>query len=170
MIPYVLVALGAAARLIPHPPNFTPIGAIALYGGAHLPKRLALIVPLGALFLSDALKGFYPGMAYVYPSFLLVGCLGLWLRSHPRFGALTGATVLGSTLFFLITLYGSWLSGEVPPILTFKADLIASLPFYRNMLAGDLMYVGIFFGLHRAAQAAALNRPDLRKLLFQGGH
>ncbi len=58
------IAAAAALRLVPHPPNFTPVGAMALFSGAYLGRRglIAFAAPLGALLLSDAILGFYAGM------------------------------------------------------------------------------------------------------------
>src|SRR5205807_1664351 len=71
---------GAALRVIPHPPNFAPIGAMALFGGAALPGAWAFAVPLAALVLSDAVLGFYQGWIWVYGSFALIVLIGAALR------------------------------------------------------------------------------------------
>src|SRR5216683_6726528 len=110
LIVLVLMILAAAAsRVIPHPPNVASITAVALFGGAYLSnKRLALIVPLAALFLSDLVLGFYRHMEVIYGSFLLVVCLGFWLqrkRSVLRIGA---AALASSFVFFVVTNFGVW--------------------------------------------------------------
>lgn len=157
MIPYILILIGVCTRLVPHPPNVTPITALALYSGVYLDKRLAWVVPLGALLISDAFLGFYPTVGYVYGSFLVIAALGVWLRNHLHVGRTAAATLLGSTFFYVVTCYGSWRHGGVIGD-TFAENLIISLPFYRNMLIGDLAYVGLFFGLHKMAHLCVSRR------------
>jgi len=82
LFPYLLVLLGATARLLPHAPNFTPIAALALFGAMYLKRRDALWVPLVAMLLSDMVIGLYHPMVMVsvYGSFALSGLIGIWLR------------------------------------------------------------------------------------------
>ena len=77
---FAAIVGAAALRLVPHPPNFTPIGAMALFSGAYLGRRgaIALVAPLGALLLSDLVLGFYRGMATVYFSVALIVLIGGW--------------------------------------------------------------------------------------------
>jgi len=76
-----MILAAAGSRLIPHPPNFTPIAALALFGGASfVDNRAAFIVPLAGLFLSDLVLGFYAISPVVYGSFALIVCLGFWVR------------------------------------------------------------------------------------------
>jgi hypothetical protein len=143
------IAAAAALRLVPHPPNFSPIDAMALFSGAYLGRRwLAFAAPLGALLLSDALLGFYQGMEFQYVSVALIVLLG-WVAlpkvSVVRLGA---AAVAGSVLFFAITNFGTWLtSGMYPQTISgLAACYVAAIPFYQNTLAGDLVYSALLFG------------------------
>jgi hypothetical protein len=134
---------------VPHPPNFTPIGAMALFSGAYLSRRtLAFVAPIAAMLLSDVVLGFHSGMPFVYGSVALIvviGWLALQHRSPVRIGA---AALVGSVLFFAVTNFGTWaLSGMYP--LTFAgltACYVAAIPFFQNTLAGDLFYAGVLFG------------------------
>ena len=103
------ILLAAALRLVPHPPNFTPIGAMALFSGAYLGRRaLAFVAPLAAMLLSDAVLGFYSGMWVTYLAVALVALLGaiaLQKRTPVRIGL---AAVAGSALFFLVSNFGTW--------------------------------------------------------------
>ena len=77
------IAAAAALRLVPHPPNFSPIDAMALFSGAYLGRRLlAFVAPLGALLLSDLVLGFYHGQATVYFSVALIVMIGMTVLSH----------------------------------------------------------------------------------------
>ena len=143
------IAAAAALRLLPHPPNFTPIGAMALFSGAYLGRRgLAFVAPLAALFVSDAVLGFYRGMGTVYFSVALIvvlGMLALRRASAPRVGV---AAIVSSVLFFAVTNFGMWLfSGFYPRSLAgLETCFIAAIPFFQNTLAGDLFYAALLFG------------------------
>ena len=144
------ILAAAALRLVPHPPNFTPIGAMALFSGAYLGRRgaVALVAPLGALFLSDLVLGFYRGMPTVYFSVALIVIIG-WMAlrrvSPVRVG---GAAIASSVLFFVLTNFGMWLSSGFYPrtLAGLEACYIAAIPFFQNTVAGDLFYAAVLFG------------------------
>ncbi len=97
-----LVLAAAAIRLAPHPMNFAPIGALALFGGAYFPsKRQALIVPLLSLIIGDAITGFHPLIPFVYASFLVSAAIGFWLRRKRSATRIGVATLVGAMQFFL---------------------------------------------------------------------
>ncbi len=144
-----MIFLAAASRLIPHPPNFTPFAAMALFGGAYLSdKRLAFGLPLAALFVSDAVLGFYHGMIWVYGSFALIVCLGLQLQSRRRLLPIAGVALAGSVLFFALTNFGVWVGGGLYPrtLGGLGACYMAAIPFFQNTVAGDLLYTALLFG------------------------
>lgn len=154
----LLVAIFAAAamRLLPHPPNFSPIAAMALFSGAYLPKRaLSFAAPFGALLLSDLLLGgFYPGMSFVYLSFALTVLIGWAISKRKTPLAIGGAAVGSAILFFLLTNFGVWLfSGFYPlTVAGFVACYVAAIPFFQNTLAGDLFFTALLFGGFAAAE------------------
>ncbi len=151
LVTFSLIALAAFSRLLPHPPNVTAITALALFGGVYLQKRQAFVVPLAAMLLSDYILGFYRGMEWVYASFVAIGFIGLWLRRHHGVGQTIAATLSGSVLFFVVTNFGVWVSSQVvyPHTVTGLVECyIAAIPFFRNTLAGDLIYVGVMFGAY----------------------
>jgi hypothetical protein len=143
------IVAAAALRLVPHPPNFTPIGAMALFSGAYIGRRwLAFVAPLAALLLSDLVLGFYHGQATVYFSvalIVMIGMMALQRRSALRVG---GAAMASSLLFFAITNFGMWLfSGFYPRTMVgLEACYVAAIPFFQNTVAGDLFYSGLLFG------------------------
>jgi hypothetical protein len=146
-----IVAAAAVSRLIPHPPNFTPIGAIALFAGAQFSdKRAALAVPLLAMLLSDLGlgDGIHPLTPYVYGSFALIVGFGILLRQRLSALRIAGATAAGSVLFFAITNLGVWLQGGLYPRSPegLVACYIAAVPFFGNTLAGDATYTLLLFG------------------------
>jgi hypothetical protein len=149
------IVVAAALRLVPHPPNFTPIGAMALFSGAYLGRKaLAFAAPLGALLLSDLVLGFYHGQATVYFSVALIVMLGMVALSRVSPLRVAGAAVLSSVLFFLITNFGMWLfSGFYPrTMLGLEACYVAAIPFFQNTIAGDLFYATLLFGGFRVAE------------------
>jgi hypothetical protein len=144
-------------RLLPHPPNVTPIAAIALFGGAHFAsKRAALAVPLTAMCLSDVLLGFgvHRVMPFVYGSFASTVFLGRLIRDRRSALAVGGAALTGSVLFFVVTNFGVWLVGDLYPrtLEGLVACYVAGIPFFRNTLAGDFLYAGALFGGFALAQ------------------
>jgi len=144
-----LILAAAGARMVPHPPNFSPIGAMALFGGAYFAdRRLAFGVPLAALFLSDLVIGFYDGMAVVYGAFALMVGLGLWLRTRRRPALIAGVATAGAVLFFAVTNFGVWAAGTLypPTVAGLVACYVAAIPFFPNTLMGDLFYNAVLFG------------------------
>jgi len=141
----------AVTRLLPHPPNVTPIAAMALFGGARFASPLAAFaVPLSAMLLSDLLLGFglHPVMPFVYGSFAVTVCLGRWLRSRRSVLAVGMAAVTGSVVFFVVTNLGVWLVGDLYPrtLDGLVTCYLAAIPFFRNTLAGDAGYTVALFG------------------------
>lgn len=149
---FVLVCMilaAAASRLIPHPPNAASITAVALFGGAYLcDKRLAFLVPIAALFLSDLVLGFYSHMEVVYGSFALVVCIGLLLRRRCTPLAIGGAALASSALFFVVTNFSVWVFGSLYPktIAGLFTCYVAAIPFFQNTLLGDALYTVALFG------------------------
>jgi len=144
-----MILFTAATRLLPHPPNFTPVMAMALFGGAYLTSnRAAFAVPLLAMALSDLLIGLHELLLVVYFCILLTTCIGLLLRSRKSLVAVSAAALGSSVLFFVITNFGVWYSGALYPksVEGFIACYVAAIPFFQNMLFGTLVYSAILFG------------------------
>ena len=143
-----LLLLGVVARLAPHPWNATPVMAIALFGATFLSKRWGILLPLIIIAVSDVLLGWHNTVAFTWGAFVLTGLIASWVRQRPSAPRIAIAAVAGSTLFFLITNFGVWLVGDLYPR-TLEGLLecyLAGLPFFRNTLAGDLVYTAAFFG------------------------
>jgi hypothetical protein len=156
VLPYGLIAAGAVLRVAPHPPNFAPIGAMALFGGAALSGGWAFAVPLAALLLSDAVLGFYPGWIWVYASFALIVLIGMTLRTRRTPLRVTGAALGSSVLFFVVTNFGEWLGPLYPHTLAgLRADFVAAIPFFRNTALSDLAYSLAFFAIYDSATRLA---------------
>lgn len=161
------ITLAAAApRLLPHPPNFTPIAGMALFGGCYFAsKRSAFGVPLIAMFLSDLVLGygFHPVLPFVYGSFALTVSLGLWIRQKRTPLRIGSATFAASVLFFVVTNFGVWVQGDLYPrtLEGLVRCYVAAIPFFRNTIAGDAFYTVVLFAGFALAQALlpALREP-----------
>jgi len=140
----IFALMSAFLRLAPHAPNFAPVGALALWSGFYLPKRVGVIFPLVAMLASDAFIGFYDVriMLAVYASFALMAFLGPLVA------------VLGSTVFYLATNFAVWANASLYPQ-TAEGLLLCytlALPFFRNTLLSDLMYGASFFAVYELAR------------------
>src|SRR5579883_529217 len=153
LLALAIIAVAAAVRIAPHPWNFTPVGAMALFSGAAVRnRRLAFLFPLLALFAGDAFIGIHKLMAVVYASFAVSVAIGLWIgerRSVTRIGL---GTLLGATQFFLITNWGVW------QFLTGFPHTAAGLLLCWNTLAGDAFYATLLFGGYALAERLLARR------------
>jgi hypothetical protein len=167
LLALALILLAAALRIAPHPWNFTPVGAMALFSGAVLrERRLAFLFPLLALFLGDIFIGFHKLVPVVYASFLINVAIGLWLRDRRTFVRISLAILLGALQFFLVTNFAVWqFLGSFPHTASgLIACYVAGIPFFWNTLAGDALYATLLFGSFALAERfiPALHVPGRR--------
>jgi len=144
-----IILTAALCRVFPHPPNVTPIMAMALFGGTYISnKRLAFLIPLAAMLLSDVFLGFHKLMIFVYLAFTITVLLGIWIRKNENLSRILLGTLCGSLFFFALTNFGVWAFGALyPPTLTGLTEcFIAAIPFFRASLFGNLFYAAVFFG------------------------
>lgn len=143
-----MIVVAAASRLAPHAWNFTPVEAMALFGGAMFAdRRLAFLVPLGAMLASDALLGFHAMMPVVYGCIALSVALGFWLRERRTPLRIAAAGLAGSLLFFVITNGVLWLTGGTSFCQTGLVECyVAALPFLRGWVAGTAVWSVLLFG------------------------
>ncbi len=144
-----IILFAALMRLVPHYPNFTPVAAIALFGGAYLGRKpLALMVPLVALFISDLFLGFHNMMIPVYIGFALVVLLGTLMKNRVRVPYIIGGSLAGSLIFFLVTNFAVWAFTPYyqPNLQGLLTSYTMAIPFFHASLLGDLFYNSLFFG------------------------
>ncbi len=154
---FTLTVAAALLRLVPHPPNFAPVGSVALFGGAKLRGWQAYCVPVLAMLVTDPirsrLEGNYAPYSWatliIYASFLINVALGrIFLRRSSSAVKIASIAVAGSVQFYLITNFFEWLAGlslyahTVPGLI---ACYVAALPFFGRTLLGDLFYTGVLF-------------------------
>ena len=146
----LLVVFAVASRMVPHPANFAPIGAIALFGGAVLPRKIAVVLPLAAMIISDFFIGFHPLILYTWGSFALIAIFSSYrFRTISLSNVIVGSLV-ASLLFFVVSNFGVWFEGRL-----YDRTLVGliecyhnALPFFRGTLQGDLVYSSILFGAY----------------------
>ena len=166
-----LTVAAALLRLIPHPPNFAPIGAVALFGGAKLKGWQAYVVPLLAMLVTDPIRSLMEGgyAAYswftlvIYSSFLVSVVLGrVFLRQTNSVPRIAGVVFLGSLQFYLITNFAVWAGAQTLYAHSWAGLMecyAAALPFFGRTVLADLFYTGVLFTAY-----ALLNRR------FAGAH
>lgn len=160
-----MIVLAALSRLLPHPPNFSPVEAMALFGGAwYASRRVALLVPLAAMLASDLALAWVHGGQYldyftsadfwlVYVAIAACTALGFGLRGRVHAPRVLGFALAGSLLFFMITNFGAWLADITSAHSIYAANLsglavayVAGIPFFQNTVAGSLFFSAVLFG------------------------
>ncbi len=147
----LMICVAAFVRLLPHPPNFAPIAAMALFGGAYFNRKaFAFAIPLLAMFVTDAIIGFYSYAWMVYISFALIVLLGIVMLKKVSVKNVVLASVTASVSFFVITNFGVWMLGTLYPKTPagLMESYIAAIPFFQNSLIGDLFFSGVMFGVY----------------------
>jgi len=148
-----LILIAILTRLLPHPPNFAPITSIALFSGLHFAnKRLALFVPLIAMFISDLFIGVHSLMPVIYLSFLLISILSFYMKSLS-----ISNVVLASTLFFVMSNLGVWYFYYPLTWAGLTSCFVLAIPFFVNALAGDLFYTSVLQFSFKKVKTYALN-------------
>lgn len=155
IIAITLLVVTVASRLVPHPWNFTPMIAVALFAGARLERTWTAVVAVAAcLALGDLAVGVFPydGMAWVYVPMLAIALVGRVLVKRRTVTATIIAALGAGFLFFVVSNFGVWLGSMYPHTLAGLGECYtAALPFYRNQIVGDLVFTGALFGLHALA-------------------
>lgn len=153
---FTLTVLAALVRLLPHPPNFSPVGGLALFGGARLNGWQAYVVPIVVMLVTDPMRslmeGHYPAYSWttlvVYGCFLVNVTLGrAFLRHSSSIWRIASVAALGSVQFYIFTNLPSWWSDPAYGHTTtgLLACYIAALPFFGRTLLGDVFYSGVLF-------------------------
>ena len=149
-----LLVLAVITRLLPHPPNVTPITAIALFGGCNIKdKNLAFVLPLLCMFLTDLFLGFHIIMPFVYLSFMCISYIGINSEK------ITNGTIFGSSLlFFLVTNFGVWFFGYPNTLAGLVSCYTLALPFFVNTIIGDLFFThSLNYSFSKIKQTGAVN-------------
>jgi len=152
-----IILLAVAARLIPHAPNFSPIGGLALFSGANFKNKFSFLIPILAMLISDIFLGFHKTIPYVYLSFIIIFFIGRNIKII-KWQNLLSASLISSILFFVITNFGVWLNFNMYPktINGLIQCYVMGIPFFRNTLISDLFYSFSFFYGYRFLSSLSL--------------
>jgi hypothetical protein len=159
----LMIVLAALSRLLPHPPNFSPVEAMALFGGAYFAKRwMGIVVPLVAMLLSDIALGLINGGLYlqhftslsfllVYACIALSSVMGFGMRGKVNALRVMGYSLAGSVVFFVVTNFGVYLTATSMPgsaacIAGVIPCYISAIPFFKWTVLGTLFYSVLMFG------------------------
>jgi len=155
LLALLMITVAAALRIAPHPWNFTPIGAMALFSGAVIrDRRLAFLFPLLALFAGDVFVGLYKIMIVIYASFAINIAIGFWLRDRRTIARIGLATFLCAAQFFLVSNFAIWIYYDTYPktLGGLGTCYLVGLPLFWNTLGGDALYAVLLFGGYTLAE------------------
>jgi hypothetical protein len=176
----LMILLAAFSRIIPHIPNFSPLGAIGLFGAAYFVKKWqAFLIPIAATWLSDLFINnviyaqyypqftwFYEGFYWQYGSYLLITLAGIFILKKINPQRVIAGALTSTAIFFLVSNFGCWIGNT-----SYAQDLgglmtcyVAGIPFLKGTLLGDLFYSGVLFG---AFTFATYKFPVLRKVSLE---
>jgi len=150
-----LVVIGVGLRVMPHPWNFAPIGAIALFGGARFERRFfGIAIPLLTMLIGDSIIGFHSLMPVIYATYALIAVVGMLLRDRESIPAVGGSALLSATIFYLTTNFAVWARGTMYAKTAggLVACYVAAIPFFGNTVASDVLFTAIFFGVFAIAE------------------
>ena len=159
MLAFWLLVIGVVSRLVVHAWNFTPVIALALFGGVYLKKKQALILPVVLLAVSDIILGFHETMFFTWGTILLIVGIGFWVKRNKSLTTVVGGGLASAVLFYITTNFGVWLVTDIYPMTLagLTECYVAAIPFFRNSLAGTFIYGFILFGGYEAVAAWAKN-------------
>ena len=163
-----LIILAAFSRIIPHMPNFSPLGAIGVFGVAHFSKKwLGILIPITATWLSDlfinnviyakyttSFVWFYDGFYWQYGSYILIAIAAIFIVKKVNVQNVFAGALASTAIFFLVSNFGVWISSTSYPQ-TFSGLMTcyaAGVPFIKGTILGDLFYAAVLFGGYAFAQ------------------
>ena len=165
----IIILLAAFTRIMPHPPNFSPMAAIGLFGAAHFAKKWqAFFIPLIGIWVSDLVINnyvysssssnfvwFYSGFYWQYISYILIIFTGLFIFNRGiSLTKTAGGMISSSGIFFLVSNFGGWAGGTMYPknfggLITCYA---AGVPFIHNTIISDVLFTTVLFGTYYLLQ------------------
>ena len=156
MLAVCLLVFGILSRLIIHSWNFTPVIAIALFGGVYLKKKqLAIMLPLALFAVTDMILGFHQVMFFTWGSVVLIAGMGLWVQKNKNLTTVLGGGLASAVLFFVVTNFGVWLVSGMYPLTPagLRTCFVLAVPFFRGTLLGTFVYGFVLFGAYEAIAA-----------------
>ena len=149
MLAILLLVFGITMRFMPHAPNFTPVTALALFGGVYLSRRYAVLFPLFLMMISDLFIGMHNTIFFTWGSFILIALIGVWIRNRKNAMTILGASIFSAIIFFVVTNFGAWLTDLYPHTLKgLSTCYTLAIPFFRSTFLSSLLYSGLLFGTY----------------------
>ena len=149
-----IIVIGIMTRLLPHPPNFTPILSFALLSGVYSKNNLGIFIPISIMLLSDMILGSHGTIIWVYSSLFVIYLIGYYFINNISFKNVLLGSLVGSFLFFVLTNLGVWFIGYPKTIEGLIACYVAAIPFYKNTLLSTVLYTSI---IHSAYSVLSKN-------------
>ena len=171
VLAFALIVAGMVMRIIPHTDNFAPVGAIALFAGALLGRRLALWIPLLIMVGSDLVIGFHSTIAFTWGGFVLVAAFGMLLKNKPNLMRVPVGAIGSALIFYLVSNFGVWLEGRMYPLTVAGLTdcYTMALPFLRASFMADLSFSTLLFGLYALAEPAFKGAWVIRRAIPESG-
>ncbi len=148
----ILILLAALTRFIPHPFNFTAIGAMALFSGANIKdRRFAYLLPILVMLVTDMVLGFHFSMLPVYACFAFTVWMGTRISSKQKVLNIASSSMTSSIVFFLVTNLPFWYLDQGLYSMSLQGTVESytmALPFFTNQILGDLFYNGVLFSAY----------------------
>lgn len=165
IIAAALIAFGVVMRIVPHPANFAPVGAIALFGGATFSKRYGWWLPVVVMMFSDLYLGFYSSMPFTWAAYALIGLIGVAMQRWHGWWRVPVASMAGSLTFFVVSNFGVWADGGLYAHTWsgLAQCFTLALPFFRPTALSDLIFSGIFFGVYVLATRPATKQFSVQQ-------
>jgi len=149
MLALALVIIGVLFRFIPHLSNFSPLMAIALFGGVYLNKRYALVLPLALMGLTDIVLGIHNVALFNYAAILIIAMIGMKVRERKNARTVMTGSLASASIFFVVSNFGVWLMGWYPPTMNgLVTCYTVAIPFFRMTLASTVVFSVVFFGAY----------------------
>ena len=161
-----LLILGIVSRLVFHIDNFTPVIALALFGGVYLKQKHMIIFLIALLAITDIILGFHPTMIFTWGSVLLIGTLGYWLRNQNKILTTFVGGTISALLFFMATNFGVWLIMDIYPktLAGLLSSYTMAIPFFRSTISSTLIYGVMLFGTYEIISNVLTKKVNLNEL------
>jgi uncharacterized membrane protein len=163
----LLIFISALSRLLPHPPDFTPLIAISIFAGATLfSKKESILIPIIAMFISDIFIGFHSLIPVVYGTMALISIISFYTLKQRSILKITAVGLGSGILFFLTTNLAVFLTSGMyeKSVQGFIECFTLAIPFFRNSLAGIAVYASLLFSILYLIETFVLNKKELKSI------
>lgn len=160
-----ILSIGVLARFLPHAANFSPVLAIALFGGVYLRRSQAIVLPLILMMLTDLMLGLHTMIPFTWGAILLTSLIGLWVRRQATAGRIMAGACASALLFFVVTNFGAWFAYYPQTWEGLVTCYTLAIPFFRMTLVSTLVYSAVLFGTYELI-ARSVSKTSLAPVLL----